>query len=94
MVQKIPKPPGAQSDAELKQAQVAAGRLGDPTVPVSQKKAALAEIMAINQRQIDRVKALGIGGNQQETTNSTESDPFAGFTAEEKAEYIKEHGAR
>ena len=44
MIQNIPKAPGAQSDAELRDYKVSAGIVGDRTVPVAQRLAALDKV--------------------------------------------------
>lgn len=41
MLQNIPKAPGAQSDAELRDYKVSAGQIGDPTIPAPKRLAAL-----------------------------------------------------
>ena len=46
MIQNIPKAPGAQSEAELRDYKTAAGLVGDRTVPVPDR---LAAVEAVNQ---------------------------------------------
>jgi hypothetical protein len=59
IVSKMPKPPGAASDRDMQLAAEQAGQLGDPTVPPSQKIAALESLKEINQRQLQRAGLLG-----------------------------------
>jgi hypothetical protein len=46
----MPRMEGPQSDRDVELYREAAGRLGDPTVPRDQKKAAIKAIREINQR--------------------------------------------
>jgi hypothetical protein len=46
-IQNVPKAPGAQSDAELRDYRIAAGAVGDATLPVSQRLASLARVRDI-----------------------------------------------
>jgi hypothetical protein len=53
LTSKMPKMSGPQSDKDVALYKEMAGKLGDPTVPVSQKLAALKTIREINQRYLD-----------------------------------------
>lgn len=50
LVSKMPKMSGPQSDKDVLMYKQMAGRIGDPTVPVSQKQAAIEAIKEINSR--------------------------------------------
>lgn len=62
MMQNIPKAPGAQSDAELRDYKTAAGMVGDRTKPVAQRLAALNTVETI----VAQWEAKSGGGNQTE----------------------------
>ena len=53
LVAKMPKMSGPQSDKDVAMYKQMAGRIGDPMMPASQKKAAMATIREINQRYIN-----------------------------------------
>lgn len=50
LISKMPKMTGPQSDKDVALYKQMAGQIGDPTVPESQKRAAIAEIERINRR--------------------------------------------
>lgn len=71
MIQKMPRPPGAQSDADLKQLINAAGNIADANVPTEEKMAALEEIKTIYKRQLQRqMEYEQSGGISTEETTS------------------------
>jgi hypothetical protein len=59
IVSRMPKPPGPASDRDIQLAIEQSAQLADPTVPAPQKKAALASLREINDRQIERSKQQG-----------------------------------
>lgn len=72
MMQNIPKAPGAQSDAELRDYKVAAGEVGDDTVPVARRLASLNTVEKLIGLWEDRVnKGVSAGVSAPQSGGAT-----------------------
>lgn len=63
LVQNVPRMEGPQSDKDVANYQLAAGRVGDRTIPISQRLAAAQEVVALQQKYAE-LNGLKIPGNQ------------------------------
>lgn len=75
MIQNIPKAPGAQSDAELRDYKLAAGQIGDRTIPIKQRLAAMNTVEQIVNLWEKRVGSGQTVGKTENTVDSLSSAP-------------------
>jgi hypothetical protein len=90
LISKMPKMTGPQSDKDVLLYREMAGKIGDPTVPASQKKAAMNEIAKINARYagVD-VPTLDYSGKK---STAPKTDIPSDWTDEEEAAYRRQYG--
>jgi hypothetical protein len=77
LAQNIPKAPGAQSDAELKEYQGAAGLVGDKRVPIAQRQAALQTVERLIDTWEQRRSQAGSTGPSGGATSSFDAPQSA-----------------
>lgn len=90
LISKMPKMTGPQSDKDVELYKQMAGKIGDPTVPASQKKAAMNEIAKINAKYagVD-VPTLDYSGKK---STAPKDDMPSDWTEEEEAAYRRQYG--